>query len=196
MDDNTSKILSILKNLVLEMDIAIREMENLESLPTSGRRMSKKGYDLLKEWEGKAKAVYLDSKGNWTIGYGHLLTQEEQGSDSVVIDGETFRFSDGLSDMGIDLLLRKDVIEHTKEALKHMKYPALLNQDQFDAIMSFVFNVGVPQFADSTLLRRLNEGNFDDVPHQLRRWVYVGKAKSQGLINRREKEIKLWNGEL
>ena len=66
---------------------------------------------------------------------------------------------------------------------------------QFDALVSFSFNVGVSAFKNSTLLSVLNEGKYDEVPGQLGRWVFSGGHKVQGLVNRRENEVKLWNGE-
>ena len=55
-----------------------------------------------------------------------------------------------------------------------------LEQDQFDALTSFVFNVGSGAFRDSTLLRLLNEGKYDEVPEQLNRWVKAARARSRG----------------
>ena len=68
-----------------------------------------------------------------------------------------------------------------------------LNQNQFDALVSFVFNVGNNAFRDSTLVKVLNAGHFDQVPTQLRRWIRDNGKIVKGLINRREKEIALWN---
>jgi lysozyme len=68
-----------------------------------------------------------------------------------------------------------------------------LNQNQFDALVSFSFNVGDNAFRGSTLLKLLNQGQYDQVPAQLRRWVRDNGHVVQGLINRREKEIVLWN---
>jgi len=71
-----------------------------------------------------------------------------------------------------------------------------LNQNQFDSLVSFTFNTGIQAFADSTLLKMLNQGNYDAVPDQLRRWVRAGGNVVQGLVNRRENEIKLWLGQI
>ena len=67
-----------------------------------------------------------------------------------------------------------------------------LNQNQFDALVSFAFNVGRQGFKSSTLLKKLNQGLYDEVPAQLRRWNKTGGNVIQGLVNRREKEIALW----
>jgi lysozyme len=71
-----------------------------------------------------------------------------------------------------------------------------LNQNQFDALVSFTFNVGGGAFSSSTLLKVLNQGQYDQVPDQLRRWTKSGGRTVQGLVNRRENEIKLWNGQI
>jgi lysozyme len=68
-----------------------------------------------------------------------------------------------------------------------------LNQNQFDALVSFTFNVGNGAFRGSTLLKLLNQRQYDQVPTQLRRWVMDNGHVVQGLVNRREKEIALWN---
>jgi len=68
-----------------------------------------------------------------------------------------------------------------------------INQNQFDALVSFVFNIGGHAFRESTLLKKLNAGEYDQVPDQLRRWIYSGGKVVKGLINRREKEIERWN---
>jgi len=65
-------------------------------------------------------------------------------------------------------------------------------QHQFDALVSFAFNVGTTAFRSSTLVRVLNDGHYDKVPGQMRRWNKAGGKVVKGLINRREKEIKHW----
>jgi len=71
-----------------------------------------------------------------------------------------------------------------------------LNQNQFDALVSFTFNVGGASFNGSTLLKVLNQGQYAQVPDQLRRWNKAGGKVVQGLVNRRENEVKLWNGQI
>lgn len=70
-----------------------------------------------------------------------------------------------------------------------------LSQNQFDTLVSFSFNVGRGAFQNSTLLKKLNHGMYDEVPIQLKRWVFAGGQRVRGLEVRRENEIKLWNGE-
>ncbi|EDV9112271.1 lysozyme, partial [Salmonella enterica subsp. enterica] len=67
-----------------------------------------------------------------------------------------------------------------------------LNQNQFDALVSFVFNVGRQAFSDSTLLKKLNEGNYRAAADQFTRWVYDNDKFVQGLYNRRVAERDLF----
>jgi lysozyme len=69
-----------------------------------------------------------------------------------------------------------------------------LTDYQYAALVSFVFNIGVNAFAGSTLLRLLNQGAYIHVPEQMKRWIYDNGEIVQGLINRRDKEIEMWNG--
>ena len=71
-----------------------------------------------------------------------------------------------------------------------------LSQNQFDALVIFVFNIGRPQFMRSNLLKRLNEGDFKSVPSELRRWNKSSGKVLPGLINRRETEVKLFESKI
>jgi len=67
-----------------------------------------------------------------------------------------------------------------------------LPQNQFDALVSFTFNVGVGAFSNSTLLRRLNKRNYQGTKQEFRRWVHAGGRRLQGLVNRRNQEAGLF----
>jgi len=100
----------------------------------------------------------------------------------------------GLSDSQVLDLLKQDMTPAAQVVTNKVTVP--LNQNQFDALTSFTFNVGGAAFSGSTLLKLLNQGQYDEVPPQLRRWNKAGGKVVQGLINRRENEIKLWNGSI
>lgn len=68
-----------------------------------------------------------------------------------------------------------------------------LTQNQFDALVAFVFNIGECAFQSSALVSLLNQGDYASVPAQLRRWNKAGGRVVEGLVNRREHEIALWN---
>jgi lysozyme len=72
---------------------------------------------------------------------------------------------------------------------------AELNQSQFDALVSWTYNLGPTNLKSSTLLKRLNSGDMEDVPHQIRRWNKAGGEVLDGLVRRREAEALLFKGE-
>jgi lysozyme len=155
-------------------------------------QMSRNGRKLLAQWEGVRNAVYDDAAGLPTIGVGHLLTQDELDSGTIEINGQEAEYRHGLSDKQVLDLLAQDLVGFEKAVDKAVQVP--LSQNQFDALVSFAFNVGTGAFDKSTLLKVLNQGQYDQVPGQLRRWVKAGGKTVDGLVNRREKEIALWNG--
>jgi lysozyme len=145
---------------------------------------------LADDWEKCILSVYRDSGGKPTIGVGHLLTKSELSSGKIYTDNETIRYHDGISKEQAMEILDDDLeeVEHHINLLVMVP----LSQNQFDALVAFVFNIGGTAFAGSTLLRRLNAGLYDEVPPQLRRWIHDDGLIVTGLINRREKEIALW----
>lgn len=150
-----------------------------------------RGKNLFKEWEGLVTHEYLDSGGAPTIGIGHLLTRSERTSGKITIGGQALDYRNGLTEQQCWALLDLDLAG--SEAVVNDAVKVSLNQNQFDALVSFVFNVGDGAFRSSTLLRLLNEGQPDQVPAQLQRWVMDNGHVVQGLVNRRNKEIALWN---
>ena len=155
-------------------------------------QMSQHGLDLIKQWEGFELKVYKDSAGFPTIGVGHLLTRSELTSGKIVINGVPVQYAGGLTIQQVLDLLSQDVSPAAQTVTNSVK--VTLDQNQFDALTSFTFNVGGGAFTGSTLLRLLNQSQYDQVPTQLRRWNKSNGQVVQGLINRRENEIKLWNG--
>jgi lysozyme len=150
-----------------------------------------RGKNLFKEWEGLVTHEYLDSGGAPTIGIGHLLTRSERTSGKITIGGQALDYRNGLTEQQCWDLLDLDLTG--SEAVVNDAVKVSLNQNQFDALVSFVFNVGDGAFRSSTLLRLLNQGQPDQVPAQLKRWVMDNGHVVQGLVNRRNKEIALWN---
>lgn len=175
--------------------------ENGETRQLSGlsefkveRRMSPHGRALLAKWEGLRLREYADAAGLPTIGIGHLLSTDEVRSGMVRIGDRHVTYSAGITEDEAMELLDEDLrrFEHAVETF----IVGPLDQSQFDALVSFAFNVGVANFRNSTLVRRVNEGRRDDVPMQLRKWVNAAGHRLQGLVNRRENEILLWEGRL
>lgn len=140
----------------------------------------------MSQWEGSTNKVYLDAAGLPTIGVGHLLTKSELMSGKI----NGVKYGEGLSDDEVTKILHSDV--HESESCVINSVTCHLTQNRFDCLVSFVFNVGVGAFKNSTLLKVLNRKEYDKVPEQLRRWNRAGGRVVQGLINRRENEVKLW----
>ena len=162
-------------------------------------KISNKGLRFIEEVEGKCHSVYLDSGGEPTIGIGHLLTKDERRSGKLIAKDVNeslfiidYRSTPELSDNEIYAILRYDLISVEQTVNKYVGTP--LSQNQYDALVSFAFNVGNTAFRHSTLLRLLNSGQYDEVPNQMRRWKYDNGKVVKGLINRREKEVALWEG--
>ncbi len=140
-------------------------------------QLSNEGVRLLHNREGFRAKAYQDVAGIWTIGYGHT------GAD--VYPGKTITKEEG------DRLFRND-LRRFEGAIKNLvKVP--LKQHHYDTLVSFAYNVGTGAFSKSTLLRKLNAGDFGAVPAELMKWVYAGRRKHQGLINRRRAEGAQWS---
>lgn len=154
-------------------------------------QVGQQGKNLFKDWEGLVPHEYLDSGGAPTIGIGHLLTRSERTSGKIVIGGKALDYRNGLTEPQCWDLLDQDLNDVESTVNKSVAVP--LNQNQFDALVSFAFNVGNGAFRGSTLLKLLNQRQYDQVPAELRRWNRDNGHVVQGLSNRREKEVALWN---
>ena len=147
--------------------------------------------DLLEKLEGLSNVVYVDSAHKKTIGIGHLLNAEELLTSKVRINGQYIDYSLGITTKQCYDLCRQD-LERFCEAVDEI-IDVDLSQNQFDALVIFCYNVGINAFKESTLVKLLNQGEYDNVPDQLLRWNKAGGVVVHGLTNRRKAEIKLWN---
>lgn len=159
-------------------------------------RVSRKGIEDLIDMESVELMPYIDQAQKWTVGVGHLLTSTELERGSIYIGGEFVPYRNGLTREQVTQLLMQDIRVAEDAVTRLVKVP--LTQNQFDALVFFTFNIGGSAFQSSTLLRELNQGRYEAVPAQMRRWVYVTqdgqRVPSKGLRNRREREIKIWMG--
>ena len=137
--------------------------------------ISKNGIILIKKFEGCSLKAYKCPAGVWTIGYGH--------TNKVFVD-------DVITQEEAETLLKQDLIIHCNNVSKLVKVH--LNQNQFDALVSFEYNVGYGAFQNSTLLKLLNQGKYKEAAAQFDRWIYAGKKVLPGLVNRREAEKELF----
>ncbi len=143
------------------------------------RHVTDSGLALIKRFEGFAPEIYICPAGWPTIGYGH-----------VVRDHERKRFADGIDEAAAEDLLRRDVETATHAVLRLIRVP--LEDGQFDALVSFAFNLGGGALQRSTLRRKVNREEHCGVPRELRRWVWARGRKLKGLMRRREAEAALY----
>jgi len=160
---------------------AVYRVENILYEAVGSRaRMSARGLALLQEHEGFSPTPYRDFEGNWTIGYGHLIRAGES-------------FTSLTPEQALELLAA-DVREAEDAVNAVVSVP--LTQSQFDALVSFAFNVGAGAFRGSTLVKRLNAGEYAAVPEELQRWKFITqngqKVESSILAKRRVAESALF----
>ena len=141
-------------------------------------KSSEKCKALLRLHECLRLEAYSCPGGKWTIGYGHT---EGVRKDDRITEEQAERFLDA-------------DIARAEEAVKRL-VKSELSQNQFDALVCFVFNVGEGAFAESTLLKLLNADPDDPrIIDEFMRWVHADGKRLPGLINRREDEARLYFG--
>lgn len=144
-------------------------------------KLDKKGYDLIRKHEELKLKAYLCPAKIPTIGYGN--TFYEDGSNVKIGDEINKERADKLFEIIADYFADK-VFKITK---------AKLTQNQFNALVSFAYNVGLGNYRNSTLLKKvLYNPNSKDVEIQFMRWTKANGVELKGLINRRKDEIKLY----
>ncbi len=138
------------------------------------------GLDLIKQFEGLALTAYRDPGGIWTIGYGHTGPVNGQPIGAGMVITEATALDELAKDLtnferGVNDLLAHDV-----------------NPNQFAALVSLAFNIGLEALAGSTLLRYVNAGEYDEAAKQFSAWVYDDGEVLAGLVRRRLAEQQLF----
>ena len=134
------------------------------------------GTKILKFFEGCRLTAYQDSVGVWTIGYGHT---------KGVYDGMTITQEEA------EQMLLTELEEYEGYVEKYVTVP--LTQNQFDALVVWVYNLGPTNFRNSTLLKELNSGNYTAAGKEITRWNKAGGKVLAGLVKRREAEAQLFS---
>lgn len=142
-------------------------------------KTSLNGVNIIKIFEGFSKNVYYCPAGIPTIGYGHTLTDEI-----------TQLTSNGITEEEGESLLFNDLIPVENSIKKLVKIK--LTQNQFDSLVSFVYNIGVGNFKSSTMLFLLNRKKVDEAGKEFRKWIYCKKKILPGLVKRRKAEERLY----
>lgn len=138
-------------------------------------QISQKGIDLIKHFEGVRLNAYQDSVGVWTIGYGHTKGVHA-GMKITETEAENFLKQDlATFEAGVSNLVKVSV-----------------NQDQYDALVSFAFNLGLGTLTGSTLLHKLNAKDYHGAAEEFGKWVHAGHQVLPGLVSRRKAEEELF----
>ncbi|CAM8556988.1 lysozyme [Enterobacter hormaechei subsp. xiangfangensis] len=141
---------------------------------------SDKGVALIKQFEGCKLTAYQDSVGVWTIGYG--WTQP--------VDGKPIRAGMTIKQETAERLLKTGLVSYESDVSRLVKVG--LTQGQFDALVSFTYNLGARSLSTSTLLRKLNIGDYAGAADEFLRWNKAGGKVLNGLTRRREAERALF----
>lgn len=154
-----------------------------EPPPSAPGTINAAGLDIIKHFEGLRLKAYQDSVGIWTIGYGHTSMagppDVKPGMTITTAEAEEILKRDlGIFEKGVDDAVTVSV-----------------NSNQFSALVSFAFNVGLSALRDSTLLRKLNSGDYSGAADEFPRWVYADGTQLPGLVRRRNAERALFLGQ-
>lgn len=137
--------------------------------------------NLIKRYEGCRLSPYICPAGFPTIGWGSIFGE----------DGKAVTMAHPpITQETADRLLLREVDAAERQVMSVVKTP--INPNQLGALVSFVYNLGIGRLKASTLLRRLNAGDYDGAAEEFSKWVFAGKRKLDGLVKRREAEKRLW----
>lgn len=139
--------------------------------------ISEHGLALIKHYEGFSPTAYLCAGGVRTIGYGHLLRVGRH-------------VHEPLTQEAAHQLLAEDVKHAEKAITRLIQVP--LTQGQFDALVSFTFNLGAGAFQRSGLRQKVNRAEHGQVPEEFMKWVWAGGRRLRGLVVRRKAEAALY----
>jgi lysozyme len=163
------------------------------------REINQAGLDLIKSFEGILDGdpstsnldPYLDPVGIWTIGWGHAIVYGRDFLRGKENKAKAFAlYPGGLTIREAETLLRADVMDKCRDVDSLVKVS--LNDNQYAAIVSFTFNLGVGNLKQSTLLKKLNAGDFAGAAKEFAKWNKAGGRVLAGLTRRRAAEAELF----
>ena len=143
-------------------------------------RVNEHGLALIKRFEGFRAAAYRDATGVWTIGYGHTSMAGEPRVTSRTV----------ISRNEATIILARDINTFAEGVVKALKVK--VNDNQFSALVSFAYNVGLGNFQKSSVLATVNAQDFVAVGHRLSLWNKAGGKVLPGLVKRRAAEAELF----
>lgn len=139
-------------------------------------KTGQKGIELIKKYEGYKPTSYICPAGKETIGYGHVIKPQEN-----------FR---AITQQEAEEILQEDLIIAENAISRFIK--AKLIQEQFDALVSFTFNLGASNLEKSTLRNKINNLDYAAAPAEFNKWCFTDGKKLAGLIVRRKEEADLF----
>jgi lysozyme len=154
-------------------------------------RVDQDGLNLLEEFEGREPKAYRDGTDHLHIGIGHKFTDEELNTGTVMIGGQAVDWRGGLRDAQINQLAAQDIAAAAEAVRKYVTVP--LDQNKFNALVSFVFNIGSGAFKSSGALKALNSGNEQEFLRRHDLWNKAGGSTLEGLQKRRAFESALFS---
>ena len=146
-------------------------------MTTTIRTIPQAAIDLVKHFEGFSSTPYVCPAGFLTVGYGHVVAKDYP-RDAKVTREEA------------EELLRKDLRIAAYGVLRLTS--VTLSDNQYAALVSFVFNLGLGRYQSSTLRMKVNRGEFTEAAREFRKWIYGGGRKLPGLIARRDAEARVY----
>ena len=143
-------------------------------------QISFNGIKSLKELEGFRKDAYKDTGGVWTIGYG-----------TIMLNGKPVEQGMSITDPEAEVALQADLAWAQTAVNQLVRVP--LKQSMYDALVSFVYNVGMNAFSKSTMLRKLNLKDYAGASKEFSRWVYDNGKEIKGIVARRRIEQSMFD---
>ena len=152
----------------------------IDDIQVKGMKVDAAGVQLISDFEDLRLTAYDDGVGVWTIGWG----------TTVYPNGQKVKKGDKITLEQAKQYKAYDLARFEKAVNDAVKVP--LNQNQFNALVSLAYNIGEKAFTGSTLVKRLNDGNYEAAADQFLVWVNAGGKRMQGLVNRRNKEREVF----
>jgi len=143
------------------------------------KKTSESGKSLIREFEGFRATAYLCPAGVWTVGYG-----------TTRINGSKVTKDTRVTTDEADVFLEQDL--KTFEDAVSINVGVELTQNQFDALVCFVYNLGIGNFKKSTLLKKINAGKLEEAANEFLKWDKADGKKLAGLTRRRKAERELF----
>ncbi|WP_158780726.1 lysozyme [Pantoea sp. BAV 3049] len=143
-------------------------------------KTSERGKALIKQFEGCRLSAYQDDGGVWTIGWGWTRP----------VDGVDIHSGMTITQVKADALFSEGLVDYEQAVCRLVTVP--LTQNQFDALVCFTYNLGPTSLQHSTLLAKLNAGDYAGAAAEFDRWIYINRSPFDGLIRRRAAEKALF----